>query len=134
MRLLKNRQRVLDIMMESKHHLTVKQIYEAYQEKFGKACFATVYNSVNYLRDKGKLREVDHVGGNIRYEAYVEDHDHLICRICGQVHDVDVDQAEIYLKHHDFIVERKTTTYHGVCKCCLDRSKNNENPKDSIKA
>lgn len=49
-----------------------------------------VYDALNVLVDNNLLRRIQPVGSPARYEARVSDnHHHLICRICGDVVDVD---------------------------------------------
>ena len=49
-----------------------------------------VYDSLNLSSRSGLLRRIQPVGSSARYEDRVNDnHHHLICRICGDVVDVD---------------------------------------------
>lgn len=50
---------------------------------------ATVYNNLNRLWEEGRVRKVSVEGMADRYDRMVR-HDHLVCRKCGRLLDVDL--------------------------------------------
>ncbi len=82
---------------------------------------ATVYSSLQALRDAGLVREVLLDQGVCRYDANVAPHHHFRCRACGEIEDiaweefqgVNVGQLRPRLK-----VDGYEVTVHGLCDRC----------------
>lgn len=83
----KNAKYILEIINDSREHLTAEQIYLRLKEKNEKAVLATVYNNLASLYDQGLIRKVSVEGCPDRYDKIVK-HDHLVCRRCGKLSDI----------------------------------------------
>jgi Fe2+ or Zn2+ uptake regulation protein len=55
---------------------------------------ATVYNTLNSLKEAGVVREVFTEPGKVRYDANVSNHHHFVDVKTGQVVDVPVEKVE----------------------------------------
>ena len=86
------RQVVLRVVTESPEHLTANEIFEAARKSLPSISFATVYNSLKYLKEAGLVREINFGKGSSRYDRETARHDHAICTRCGKL--VDFDLAE----------------------------------------
>ena len=80
---------IFDIVRLSHAHLTVNQIFEILRERYPNVVLATVYNNVNKLWETGLIRKVSVEGMPDRYDT-VQKHDHLVCKYCGKLADVDL--------------------------------------------
>lgn len=76
------------VINTSHDHLNVEQIFTQAREKYPKIVLATVYNNVNKLCGAGLIRRVSVEGMADRYDR-IQKHDHLVCRRCGHLEDVD---------------------------------------------
>ena len=56
--LTKQRQAVLDVIRESEEHLTANDVFENARRLLPGISFATVYNSLRYLKNEGLIAEV----------------------------------------------------------------------------
>ena len=83
----KNARSILDIINDSDSHLTAEQIYLQLKEKNKTVVLATVYNNLSYLYKEGLIRKLSMEGYPDRYDKIVR-HDHLICRKCGKLSDI----------------------------------------------
>ena len=83
----KNARSILDIINDSDSHLTAEQIYLQLKEKNKTVVLATVYNNLSYLYKEGLIRKLSVEGYPDRYDKIVR-HDHLICRKCGKLSDI----------------------------------------------
>ena len=72
---------------DSDSHLTAEQIYLQLKEKNKTVVLATVYNNLSYLYKEGLIRKLSVEGYPDRYDKIVR-HDHLICRKCGKLSDI----------------------------------------------
>ena len=51
---------------------------------------ATVYNTLNWLKQEGMIKEVFEAGC-VRFDPNTEHHHYFVCRKCGKVEDVECD-------------------------------------------
>lgn len=83
----KNAQVILEIINASTEHLTAEQIYRRLIADSSKMVLATVYNNLTQLCAQGLIRKVSTEGCPDRYDKIVR-HDHLVCRKCGKLKDI----------------------------------------------
>lgn len=115
----KNAEYILEIINNSKAHLTAEQIYLALKEKNEKAVLATVYNNLSYLRKQGMIRKVSVEGYPDRYDN-VTRHDHLVCRRCGRLSDITLeDLTERLQKQIDVPMLSYDLKINYICDKCL---------------
>ena len=76
-----------DLISGSSSHLTAEQVYQALKAEYPQVVLATVYNNLNKLCDAGLIRRVSVEGSPDRYDRIVK-HDHIVCRRCGKLIDV----------------------------------------------
>jgi Fe2+ or Zn2+ uptake regulation protein/O6-methylguanine-DNA--protein-cysteine methyltransferase len=80
----------------------------------------TVYAALAELAEVGLLASVGD-SEPIRYECNLEPHDHLRCRQCLRLFDVDLGGAQLRLRRLDgYTVETLTVHAEGVCADCHD--------------
>ena len=94
-------------------------------EKGYNLAYGTVYNSLRYLTDKQLIRELKLGESASRYDARTDDHQHIICEVCGKVDEVMTEVPEDwatvagetnYVIHHAHVV-------FGVCPECQTKRK-----------
>jgi Fur family transcriptional regulator, peroxide stress response regulator len=86
---------------------------------------ATVYSSLQALREVGLVREVLLEAGVCRYDANVQPHHHFRCQDCGNIEDVAWEQVQELPCNHLRAGLRVTgyeVTLHGLCDRCQDVS------------
>lgn len=81
--------KILEIVNSSCEHMTTEQIYTALKRDCPRVVLATVYNNLNRLWEAGLVRKVSVEGMPDRYDR-VRRHDHLVCKGCGRLLDVDL--------------------------------------------
>ena len=80
---------ILEIVQASRSHLTADQVFLQLREVYPKVALASVYNNLNRLWEDGRIRNVSVEGMPDRYDR-IERHDHLVCRGCGKLLDLDL--------------------------------------------
>ena len=121
LKLTPQRLAVLEYLTRATGHPTAEQIGAALNRRFPQASRATVYNTLNALRDAGLLREVRLADGVARYEAEKGPHQHFVCRECGRLEDVPptafkpAPPRELEGGH---LVESCEVLLRGVCGPC----------------
>ena len=81
--------KILEIVENSRSHMTAEQIFEQLRQSCPQVVLATVYNNLNRLWKEGRIRKVSVEGSPDRYDR-IQRHDHLVCKRCGRLVDVDL--------------------------------------------
>ena len=81
--------KILEIVQASRSHLTADQVFLQLREVYPKVALASVYNNLNRLCEEGLVRRVPVEGMPDRYDR-IQRHDHLVCKCCGRLADVDL--------------------------------------------
>ncbi len=125
--LTRQRRVVLDVIEASREHLTAVEIHEAARARLPRLSFATVYNSLKFLKEAGLVREISFgSGGASRFDRVESQHDHALCTRCGRLVDFDVLKESAALlraaaRRTGFEPEALSLTLLGVCPDCRGR-------------
>lgn len=114
------RQAVLKALWKSHDHPTADQVYARVSQQHAGLSRATVFRSLETLAELGIARRVSHHGVGLRFDARLDGHHHLLCRVCGSLADFD-DAAlgAIAPSVPDgFAVDEVAVTCLGVCARC----------------
>jgi len=116
------RQVVLQVVRGTEAHLTAAEIYDAARALLPSISFATVYNSLRYLRDEGLISEITFGNAASRYDRETGRHDHAVCTECGRLTDFDLDETAALLKlaarRSKFKPQSVHLTLYGLCPDC----------------
>jgi Fur family ferric uptake transcriptional regulator/Fur family peroxide stress response transcriptional regulator len=82
-RLTKQRKVVLQVIRQAERHLTANEVYDKAKQLLPTISFATVYNSLKFLKDARHITEIAFAGSASRFDKRVERHDHALCMKCG---------------------------------------------------
>src|SRR6476619_1816121 len=88
--LTKQRHSVLSVIRGSDKHMTANEVFEDARRLLPGISFATVYNSLRYLRDEGLIGEVRFGADCTRYDRKLTRHDHALCTACGKLVDIEL--------------------------------------------
>ena len=120
--LTRQRKVVLDVVRSGDTHPTAAEIFEAARKAMPAISFATVYNSLRYLKQAGLVREVAFGSGASRYDRETDRHDHAICSACGTLVDFDlpgtVELIRAAARVSRFKAESVHLTLVGLCPGC----------------
>ena len=120
--LTKQRRVVLTVIMDSDDHLTANEVFERSKERLPKISFATVYNSLRFLKEEGHIAEISFGNGASRFDRMTERHDHAICSSCGKLVDMHLELPEDLVakaaRFSDFKPETLELTLRGLCPKC----------------
>jgi Fur family peroxide stress response transcriptional regulator len=124
--LTRQREAVLQVIRESENHLTASEIFEAARKHLPSISYATVYNSLKYLREAGLVHEISFGGaGASRYDRETSRHDHAICTACGKLVDFDLtvtsDVVRAAVRKTRFQPESIHLTLRGLCPDCREQ-------------
>jgi Fe2+ or Zn2+ uptake regulation protein len=107
-------------MQSVDHHPTADEVLQTVNHKFPMTSRATVYNTLNWLKQEGMIKEVFEAGC-VRFDPNTEHHHHFVCRKCGKVEDVECDligMVNICSLPASQTVEFFEVTLRGLCASC----------------
>jgi Fur family peroxide stress response transcriptional regulator len=124
--LTRQRKVVLDVVCSSDTHPTASEVFEDARREMPAISFATVYNSLRYLKQAGLVREVASFGGSpSRYDGETDRHDHAVCSECGHLVDFDlpgtVELLRSAARASRFKAESVHLTLIGICPECRSK-------------
>ncbi len=111
------------MLVYGKEHLSAAQLYERLRERFPTTSLATVYKTLNLLRDMGEVIEISFSDGDTHYDGRtLAPHIHLICTQCHRISDAP------FVAVPDLIAELTAQTgyritgqrfdFYGICPVC----------------
>lgn len=122
--LTKQRDAVLRAIRESDSHMTANEVFGAARRILPAISFATVYNSLHYLKNEGLIGEVSFGQDATRYDRNLTRHDHAICTSCGKLVDLDLripnSLVKVAAERSRFVGGSIELTLHGLCPTCAE--------------
>lgn len=114
--------------VSSQPHTTADAVAEVVRSEIGAISLQAVYDALAILVVGGIIRRIQPAGSPARFEDRVGDnHHHLICRLCGNVVDVDcaVGDAPCLTAADDngYEIDEAEVAYWGRCPDCVAQSR-----------
>jgi Fe2+ or Zn2+ uptake regulation protein len=76
-------------LLEERGHYSAEDIYNTVKQKYPMLSRATVYNTLEVLKELGKVMELKVKPHIVLYDPATEPHYHFFCRRCGRVLDIE---------------------------------------------
>ncbi|MEL6471670.1 MAG: Fur family transcriptional regulator [Cyanobacteria bacterium J06623_4] len=108
-------------LLGRKDHPTAEQILNDLNKDAPTSSQATLYSSLQALRDVGLIRDILLEEGVCRYDANVGLHHHFRCRSCGAIEDVAWEHLQSVSTDNlrpGLKVDSYEVTVHGLCDRC----------------
>jgi Fur family transcriptional regulator, peroxide stress response regulator len=123
----RQRDRILEILKETKVHPTADWVYKKLKEEIPYLSLGTVYRNLKVLAEQGHIQKLPFGSTFDRFEAKIAPHYHLVCEKCGLVEDFEMPQySDINQKAEKistFKISRHRIDFFGLCKKCQDKPK-----------
>ena len=120
--LTRQREVVLQVIRNAEGHLTANQVFTHAKSMLPSISFATVYNSLRYLKDAGHIAEIQFGNGASRFDRMTSRHDHAICTKCGKLVDIEMEHPPELVERaaaiSNFKPEFLEFTLRGICPEC----------------
>ena len=120
--LTKQREVVLQVIRDAESHLTANEVFVNAKQLLPSISFATVYNSLRYLKEAGHIAEIQFGNGASRFDRMTHRHDHAICTACGKLVDIEMEHpaelVKMAAKRSKFKPESLEFTLRGLCPDC----------------
>lgn len=112
----KQRQAVLKVIRDAEEHLTANQVFDKARHVLPGISFATVYNSLRYLKQEGLIGEVRFGTDASRYDRTLTRHDHAVCNGCGKLIDLDLPIPDDLIKKGERLSKFKADSIEVVLR------------------
>ncbi len=122
--------KILEIVESSRSHLTAEEVFVALRQTYPKVALATVYNNLNRLWSQGRIRKISVEGMPDHYDRTVR-HDHLLCKGCGKLLDIHLDDlTEMLEKQAEISILTYDLKLLYLCEECERKRKEEESKKN----
>lgn len=111
-------------LLEEGGHRSAEEIYGKLSHRYPMLSRATVYNTLEVLKQLGEIREIRIKPDASLYDPETELHYHFLCRRCGKVFDLpsSPDMANLIGREVDgHRVEQVHVSLYGLCARCVKK-------------
>jgi len=121
------RQAVCAALVEHGGHPSAAQIFERVHAQFPMISQATVYNTLETLRELGLVVQLD-VGSaeHARYDLQTQPHLNIVCTRCGAIADLHTDTLDALLhqaaRRSGYALDQSKALVYGLCPLCQQRT------------
>jgi Fe2+ or Zn2+ uptake regulation protein len=116
------REAVLRAVRAGAEHLTASEVFEAARKILPTISFATVYNSLRFLKQNNLIAEINFGSGASRFDSVTARHDHALCVKCGKLVDLKLDLSNELINlaatRSGFEPQTIELTLKGLCDNC----------------
>jgi Fur family peroxide stress response transcriptional regulator len=128
-RITPQRLALLRVLAASEGHPSATQIHEQLRGQFPTMSLATVYKTLNILKEMGEVLELGFGDGDNRYDGNMPfPHPHLICINCRQIIDPEVPEFRALAQHiatiSGFQIVSHRLDFFGICPDCQSDESN----------
>ena len=120
--LTKQREVVLQVIVDAEAHPTANEVFDKAKQLLPGISFATVYNSLRYLKETNLIGEIGFGSGASRFDSLTSRHDHAICTKCGKLVDMEIELPDeivnLATQFSKFKLESIELTLRGLCPEC----------------
>ena len=113
--------------LRSRDHPGALRIYGEVKKVHPTVSLATVYKTLQILKEQGLLQELDFPESQARFDSYMEPHINLVCLQCGRIQDFDDKAAREMIERvtakAEFTRTGQRIDIYGICKTCHGRIK-----------
>ena len=112
---------ILKFLEGNTRHPTAEDIFNSIKKVYPTISFATVYNTMDALKKRGEVVELNVDPVRRHYDPETRPHHHIICYKCGKIGDVFEEDMGPVLppeKISGFSVSSWHIDFSGLCKEC----------------
>jgi Fe2+ or Zn2+ uptake regulation protein len=105
--------------LDEKGHASIEEIYDEIKENFPSISLATIYKNINALKDENIISEIC-LHNKPKFEIKKEAHAHFICKTCGKVIDIPLEEILCQEANEKYSDAQKELYIYGICEDCKD--------------
>ena len=125
MKFSKQRELILNHILESDAHLSADIIYTELKQNNPELSLGTVYRNLSQLSKMKIIKKTSFPNKVERFDKKLEPHTHLVCEDCGKIVDVDIDNLEDFMKNisknKNLLIKTCDIIFNGICNECVEK-------------
>jgi Fur family peroxide stress response transcriptional regulator len=110
------------IALNSRAHPSAQQVYNEVKKIHPTVSLATVYKTLEVLKELNLVQEINFSTGQARFDSYMTPHINLVCLKCGSITDLDdTTLIEVIAKvtlSTKFKPTGQRVDIYGICQKC----------------
>ena len=117
---------MLKCLEGDRSHPTVDEIYGRLKKKYPTISLATVYSSLESLKEAGEIQELSIRKEKTCFDPEPSPHHHFFCRKCSKVMDIEIDincPMHRKVESSGYIIEEAKAYFYGICSRCNKKGK-----------
>lgn len=118
----KQRQEILNLLVNSKSHPTADWIYQKLKKKIKNLSLGTVYRNLRILKEKSQIWELNFGSGLSRFDAIGHTHYHFVCNGCENIYDIKIPPIrsldDKVMQMTGFRILSHRLLFFGLCDIC----------------
>lgn len=116
---------ILEYLHANLIHPTVDVIYNKLINRIPTISKTTIYNTLKLFHEKGVVNELTISGIETRYDIITKDHNHFLCKKCGEIYDINIDFNDLCNKKmiDGNKIDEIQVYFKGICKKCLAKKR-----------
>ncbi len=131
LRLTPQRLAILKFLEGNTRHPTAEDIFKEVKREYPTISFATVYNTLQTLKENGGVLEITIDPARKHYDPTTNPHHHIVCTGCNEIRDVFVNYSGILRLPSQILKEFQIlgnhVDFYGLCKDCRKGQKGGGN-------
>lgn len=116
--------------LDSREHPSVQKIYREVKKTHPTVSLATVYKTLQVLKEIGWVQELNFPQEQTRFDPYMEPHINLVCLQCENIQDVDDAAAKEVVRkvtnEANFAPTAQRLDVYGLCEKCAKKNSGND--------
>ena len=113
--------------LNSRDHPNAQKIYAEVKKIQPTVSLATVYKTLQILKEQDLIQELDLPESKARFDSYMDPHINVVCLQCGAIQDfsdnIAREMVERVAAKADFSRTGQRIDIYGVCKMCRGKTK-----------
>ncbi len=124
LKLTPQRLAILQYLEGNETHPSADEIYKVISKKYPTMSIATVYNTLEALSKRGRIRQLNIDPDKKRFDPNTKIHHHLICMKCRKIRDIrsPITVRMPQTETADFEILGHHIEFYGLCSECKERS------------
>ena len=122
----KKREAIFNALAQTHEHPSAEWLYQQLKPEYPDLSLATVYRNLKEMVELGDAVCVGNLEGKDRFDACSHPHAHLLCRNCGCVVDIEIDEHladQCHETEHEYAVtiDPYGIQFTGLCEKCIQQ-------------
>lgn len=113
---------IYEVLKTCNMHPTAEGIYNIISADYPTMSLATVYKTLDLLKEANIIQELNICGNTSRYDVNPKPHPHIVCTKCGKIQNLDVNLSKNLLnkarRTSGYNIDNYQLYFFGVCPYC----------------